>query len=97
MPSAGQENSLDVMYRSYHNIGVTLVVGKAAMMSPKRKDVSPDAGERMIHVRLKAETHRRLRVHVAEQDRSIQDWVNDVIETELDRVEAKKLGRKRRG
>jgi len=51
----------------------------------------------MIHIRLKAETHRRLRVHVAEQDRSIQDWVTDLIETELDRVEAKKLGRQRRG
>jgi len=51
----------------------------------------------MIHIRLKAEIHRRLRVHVAEQDRSIQDWVADLIETELSRVEASKLERNRRG
>lgn len=51
----------------------------------------------MIHIRLKADTHRRLRVHVAELDRSIQDWVTDLIEEELDRVEAGKAGRARRG
>ena len=35
-------------------------------MSPKERGGPPEAGERMIHIRLKADTHRRLRVHVAE-------------------------------
>jgi len=68
-----------------------------ASMSPKERDAPPETGERMVHIRLKAEVHRRLRVHVAEQDRSIQDWVTGLIEEELNRVEAGKAGRARRG
>lgn len=44
---------------------------------------SAERRQRMIHVRLAAETHRRLRVRAAEEDRSIQDWVNGLIEKEL--------------
>jgi predicted HicB family RNase H-like nuclease len=34
---------------------------------------------RMIHIRLSEELHRRLRVHVAEMDTSIQEWVKSII------------------
>lgn len=66
-------------------------------MSARERSGPPEAAERMIHIRLRADTHRRLRVHVAELDRSIQDWVTDLIEEELERVEAGKAGRTRRG
>jgi len=88
---------LDVRYRGYDNTGVTWLGGKVPTMKAKEHGASPEAGERMIHIRLKAETHRRLRVHVAELDRSIQDWVANLIEEELDSVEASKVGRTRLG
>jgi len=47
--------------------------------------------ERMIHIRLDHEVHRRLRVHVADLDTSIQAWVEELIERELQT----KAGRKR--
>jgi plasmid stability protein len=43
---------------------------------------------RMIHVRLPEETHKRLRVRVAELDTTIQDWVATLIQKVLDRVES---------
>jgi len=43
----------------------------------------------MIHVRLKEDIHKRLRVQVAEHDISIQEWVATLIERELDRIERK--------
>jgi len=46
-------------------------------------------GERMIHVRLKGDIHKRLRLQVAEHDISIQEWVATLIERELDRIERK--------
>lgn len=36
--------------------------------------------KRMIHIRLKADIHRRLRVQAAEKDVTIQDWVTSLIE-----------------
>lgn len=38
---------------------------------------------RMVHVRLSPELHKQLRVKVAEEDTSIQDWVAALIEREL--------------
>ena len=38
---------------------------------------------RVIIVRLNAGTHRALRIRVAEEDTSIQKWVEDLVETEL--------------
>jgi len=34
---------------------------------------------KMIHVRLPVDIHRRLRIRVAEEDTSIQEWVADLI------------------
>lgn len=50
----------------------------------------------MIHVRLAAETHRRMRVATAERDATIQDWVAALIERELDRLQASKDRKGRR-
>jgi predicted HicB family RNase H-like nuclease len=41
--------------------------------------------ERMVHVRLPEEIHKKLRVSAAENDITIQDWVATAIENELDR------------
>ncbi len=35
---------------------------------------------RMVHVRLDPELHRRLRIVVAAEDTSVQDWVARVVE-----------------
>lgn len=51
---------------------------------------------RLIHVRLDAETHRRLRVATAERDATIQDWVATLIERALDRLQAPKDRKGRR-
>ena len=41
-----------------------------------------DSGRTVI-VRLKPETHKTLRIRVAEEDTSIQKWVENLIEREL--------------
>jgi len=38
---------------------------------------------RQIIVRLKVDTHRALRIRVAEEDTSIQRWVEELLEREL--------------
>ena len=50
-------------------------------MSPKKAS-APETSRQLI-VRLSINTHRALRVRVAEEDTSIQQWVNDLIEREL--------------
>lgn len=50
-------------------------------MTPQQNSASETS--RQIIVRLTIDTHRALRVRVAEQDTSIQQWVNDLIEREL--------------
>jgi predicted HicB family RNase H-like nuclease len=47
-----------------------------------KKGAGPDVA-RLIHVRLPEAVHRALRVHVAAQDTSIQDWVAALIAREL--------------
>lgn len=42
---------------------------------PKRS-----SGSRMIHVRLDPDLHRRLRIVVAAEDTSVQDWLARVVE-----------------
>ena len=37
-------------------------------------------GSRMVHVRLDPDLHRRLRVVVAAEDTSVQEWVARVVE-----------------
>ena len=46
--------------------------------------------ERMVHVRLTEELHKRLRIRAAENDTTLQDWVATAIENELDRQEREK-------
>lgn len=38
---------------------------------------------RLIHVRLSEETHKKLRIRVAELDTTIQEWVAATVEHEL--------------
>ncbi len=40
---------------------------------------------RMIHIRLPEELHRRVRIRVAEADQTIQDWVVAALQRELNR------------
>ncbi len=63
------------------------------------KRTRPDSQEeaRLIHVRLKPETHKRLRVRAAEEDVSIQDWVEALIETGLAAPQTGNDGRTGRG
>lgn len=37
-------------------------------------------GLRMVHVRLAPDLHRRLRIVVAAEDTSVQDWLSRVVE-----------------
>lgn len=39
---------------------------------------------KMVHVRLDPELHRRLRIIVASEDTSIQDWLSDAVERAVD-------------
>lgn len=48
----------------------------------READPGPGAG-RLIHVRLPDDLHRSLRVHVATNDTSIQNWVAALIAREL--------------
>ena len=47
---------------------------------------------RMIHVRIPLEVHRGLRIRVAEEDSTIQDWVAALVENEV-RGHSKKKAR----
>jgi len=49
---------------------------------PPKKASAPETSRQII-VRLAIDTHRALRVRVAEEDTSIQKWVSDLIEREL--------------
>jgi plasmid stability protein len=46
---------------------------------------SKETKTRMIHVRLPEDVHKRLRIRVAEMDKTIQDWVLEALQKELDR------------
>jgi len=43
--------------------------------------------QRMIHVRLSDEAHRRVRILAAELDTNIQKWVEGIVTKELERYE----------
>ncbi len=66
-------------------------------MTAKRKRPNSQQEARLIHIRLKAETHKRLRVRVAEEDVSIQDWVEMLIETGFAAPKSETDGRTARG
>lgn len=48
-------------------------------MTARATRKEPQQQSRMIHVRLPAEVHRRLRLIVASEDTSVQDWVERTI------------------
>lgn len=39
---------------------------------------------RMIHIRLPEELHKRIRIRAAETDQTIQDWVVAALQKEID-------------
>lgn len=41
---------------------------------------SQSLSHKMVHVRLDPELHRRLRIVVASEDTSIQDWLSNAVE-----------------
>jgi len=45
---------------------------------------------RMIHIRLTEDLHKRLRIRAAENDTTLQDWVAIAIKNELDRQDHEK-------
>lgn len=49
------------------------------------KKTPPENKGRMIHIRLSEDLHKKLRVRVAEEDVTIQDWVSDLIKRILDK------------
>jgi predicted HicB family RNase H-like nuclease len=49
----------------------------------KQSPKSDTKHEKMVHVRLDQELHRRLRVYVATRDLSIQEWVASIIAREV--------------
>jgi len=46
---------------------------------------SREAKNRMIHVRLPENVHKKVRIRAAEMDATIQDWVLEAIQRELAR------------
>ena len=45
---------------------------------------------RMIHIRLPEDLHKRLRIRAAETDQTIQDWVVEALDSELNKQEKEK-------
>jgi len=50
-----------------------------------KKENSNETRNRMIHVRLPEDLHRRVRIRAAESDQTIQDWVVATLQKEIDR------------
>jgi len=55
-----------------------------------RKTIVQGKTERVIHIRLPGEIHRRLRIRAAELETTIQNWVAETVTRELDRQEKRK-------
>jgi predicted HicB family RNase H-like nuclease len=53
-------------------------------VTEENKDIRDTESSRTIIVRLSISTHKALRVKVAEEDTSIQKWVEALIERELE-------------
>ena len=52
-------------------------------MEPKENEQNDSGTSRTMIVRLSIPTHKALRVRAAEEDTSIQKWVEELIEREL--------------
>jgi plasmid stability protein len=55
-----------------------------------KKENLNDIKNRMIHVRLPEDLHKRLRIRAAETDQTIQDWVVAALQKEIDRQSRKR-------
>lgn len=55
-----------------------------------KKENLNETKNRMIHIRLPEDLHKRVRIRAAENDTTLQDWVAMTIKNELDRQERKK-------
>lgn len=55
-----------------------------------RDNNTKETNTRMIHVRLPEGLHKKVRIRAAESDKTIQDWVVESIENELNRQAQKK-------
>lgn len=54
------------------------------------KNKLPEKKGRVIHIKLSEDIHKRLRICVAELDTTIQHWVADLIENELNKQNKKR-------
>ena len=59
---------------------------KQERLMPRKKKIEDG---RMIHIRIPEDVHRLLRIRVAEDDTTMQDWVAALIERELKKRKAK--------
>ena len=59
---------------------------------PKRNPVRSEG--KMIHIRISEKTHKKLRIRVAEEDTTIQDWVSGLILRAVDISKRNRRGKK---
>ena len=80
-------------YGEAHLSLVVLIIGFICMpvtISKLEKNVDNQTNNRMIHIRLPEDLHKRVRIRAAETDQTIQDWVVEALQAELNRQEKEK-------
>lgn len=50
--------------------------------------------EKTLAIRIDGELHKRIKIHLAQTDKSLKDYVVELIEKDLDKVEAKNAKKK---
>jgi len=55
----------------------------------KKEDLN-ETKNRMIHIRLPDHLHKHVRIRAAETDQTIQDWVVEALQAELNQQEKEK-------
>ena len=58
-------------------------------------DSDSNRKKRMLHIRLEAELHQRLRLIAAAEDTSLQDWITRTLEQAAARAKPKGLANKK--
>ena len=58
-------------------------------LSMKKENIN-ETKNRMIHIRLPDDLHKRVRIQAAETDQTIQDWVVAALHKEIDRQNRKR-------
>lgn len=59
---------------------------KIEVVMPRKK--LPEKREKMIHVRLTDDMHKKLKIEVAQKRQTIQDWVTELIELRLSKAKS---------